>query len=73
MHFAKISETHDMKFKIIIAYVKDVSALQIIVYSKPINLLKKIFIDFRDFTAYSKKVEPKALQDEKSLNSVLNK
>jgi hypothetical protein len=62
-----------MKFKIIIAYVKDVAALQIIVYSKPINLLKKIFIDFKDFTAFAKKVEAKALQDEKSLNAVLNR
>ena len=62
-----------MKFKIIIAYVKDVAALQIIVYSKPINLLKKIFIDFRDFTNFAKKADSKALQDEKSLNVVLNK
>ena len=66
------SEVHDIRYKIIMAHLKEFNCLEIIVYSKLKNLLKKVFINFQECLDFAIKNEIK-LQNDQDTKSLLNK
>ena len=54
------------------AHMREMNCLQTIVYSKPRNLLKKLFIHFQEILSYAKKNDIE-LASEKDVNKVLTK
>ncbi len=53
--FQKYVEVNEVKFKIVMVHLKELQAVQIIVYNKPRNLLQKVFVHFQDISDYAKK------------------
>jgi hypothetical protein len=47
------SELNKVRFKVIIAQLSDVSCVQIMLYSKPLNFLKKLIVAYPDLMAYA--------------------
>ena len=66
------SEVHDTRYKIIVALLKEFNCLEIIVYSKPKDLLKKVFVNFQECLDFASKHGTK-LQNEHDVKSFLNK
>ena len=51
--------------------VKNVEAIQIMVYSKPKNFLAKLFLHYETFVKFASSVHQNALTNEKALNVAL--
>ena len=65
-------EVQDTRYKIIIAHLKEYNCLEIIVYSKPKDLLRKVFVNFQECLDIASKHGMK-LQNEQDVKSLLNK
>lgn len=61
-----------MKFKILMAHLRDLQCLEILVYSKERNLLKKVFIHFQEILNFAKRLDIE-FKEEKDVNKILTK
>jgi hypothetical protein len=61
-----------MKFKIIMINLKEIKCLQIMIYNKPGNILKKVFVQFQEILNYAK-INGYTLSDDKDVNKILTK
>ena len=62
-----------MKFKIVMAQIQELNAIQIIVYSKAKALLKKIYLHYEDLIQYALKIDPNSMRDEKEFTRMLSR
>ena len=53
--FKKYIPVFGKKYKIMMIRINDFRCIQIVLFSKPLNILKKIFISFETFVDFSKK------------------
>jgi len=70
--YQKYVEVNEVKFKIVMIHLKELQSVQIIVYSKPRNLLQKVFVHFKDVSDYAKKHNMSMSNDEDA-NKILKK
>lgn len=67
-----VREVNGIKFKILIIHLKEIQSVQILVYNKPRNLLKKLFVHFNEILEFSKKNNI-PIDEENNANKVLTK
>lgn len=53
-------------------HMKELQAVQVMVYSKPRNMLKKVYLHFQEILEYAKKQDMNIV-DDKDANKVLTK
>jgi len=70
--FEKYIEVNGIKFKIVMINLKEIKTLQILVYNKPRNMLKKIFVKFQEILTYAKHFDL-SLSTEKDASKLLTK
>jgi len=63
---------NEVKFKIVMVHLKELQAVQIIVYNKPRNLLQKVFVHFQDITDYAKRHDI-VMSNDTDANKILTK
>lgn len=66
-------DVNNMKYKIIMLELPEFKSLEIFVYNKPSNFLRKIFLTDEDFVDFAKTTNPTALDNEKALERLLLK
>lgn len=66
-------EAGAMKFKIVMAQIQELNAIQIIVYSKAKGLLKKIYLHFEDLIQFALKSDPNSMKEEREFTKLLNR
>lgn len=57
------------RFKVVILQLEHVGCIQIILYSKPLDFLKKIIIPYSDLMTYSQENDLKAFSNEINLEN----
>jgi hypothetical protein len=70
--YQKYVDVQNTKFKIIIAHLKELKCLEVIVYSKPKNMLKKLFLNFQECLNYAKQNDM-SLDSDADAKKLLNK
>ena len=61
-----------MKFKIIMIHMRELQAIQVMVYSKPRNMLQKVFVHFEVVLEYAR-THGINLAEDKDANKILTK
>eukprot|EP01016_Furgasonia_blochmanni_P055829 TRINITY_DN9405_c0_g1_i1.p1 TRINITY_DN9405_c0_g1~~TRINITY_DN9405_c0_g1_i1.p1 ORF type:complete len:244 (-),score=65.92 TRINITY_DN9405_c0_g1_i1:332-1063(-) len=73
--YQKYAVLNDAKYKIIMLEIKDLNCIEIFIYSKPLNYLRKIFLYYQTILDFAKRYSKsdKIFESESDVEKMLNK